>query len=60
MQKETETELSISIAPTKPEEINVIALDKLLTHVYKRLGKRESKHLVVAAQMYNAVRMLQS
>lgn len=57
---EPDAELSISIAATKPEEINVIALDKLLTHVYRSLGKRESKQLVVAAQMYNAVRMLQS
>jgi len=59
-QKESGTEESIAIAATNPEEIDVTALDKLLTHAYKCLSKKETKHLVTAAQMYNALRMLQN
>ncbi|KAL7741091.1 hypothetical protein ACLKA6_018126 [Drosophila palustris] len=58
--KEPGTGQSITIAATKPEEIDVAALDKLLTHAYKCLSRRETRHLVTAAQMYNAVRMLQT
>ncbi|XP_034471990.1 rab3 GTPase-activating protein regulatory subunit [Drosophila innubila] len=58
--KESGTGQSIAIAATKPEEIDVIALDKLLSHAYKCLSRRETRHLVTAAQMYNAVRMLQT
>lgn len=61
LQKESGTGQSIAIAATKPEEIDVIALDKLLSHAYKCLSvRRETRHLVTAAQMYNAVRMLQN
>ncbi|ALC39415.1 rab3-GAP [Drosophila busckii] len=57
--KEFTSERSIAIAATKPEEIDIVQLDKLLSHVYKCLRQRESKLLAVVAQMYNAVRVLQ-
>ncbi|XP_017858668.1 PREDICTED: rab3 GTPase-activating protein regulatory subunit [Drosophila arizonae] len=58
--KESSTENSLSISATKPEEINIVQLDKLITHVYKCLSKRGSKQLITVAQMYNAVRLLQT
>ncbi|KAH8260306.1 hypothetical protein KR026_009269 [Drosophila bipectinata] len=58
--REPLTDNSIQIAATKPDEIDVAALDKLLSHVYKCLCRRESKQLPIIAQMYNAVRILQN
>ncbi|XP_052851167.1 rab3 GTPase-activating protein non-catalytic subunit [Drosophila gunungcola] len=58
--KEPMTEQSIQIAATKPDEIDVAALDRLLSHAYKCLCRRESKQLPIIAQMYNAVRILQN
>ncbi|XP_043658733.1 rab3 GTPase-activating protein regulatory subunit [Drosophila teissieri] len=58
--KEPMTENNIHIAATKPEEIDVAALDRLLSHAYKCLCRRESKQLPIIAQMYNAVRVLQN
>ncbi|XP_033156235.1 rab3 GTPase-activating protein regulatory subunit [Drosophila mauritiana] len=58
--KEPMTENNIQIAATKPDEIDVVALDKLLSHAYKYLCRRESKQLSIISQMYNAVRILQN
>ncbi|EDW04033.1 rab3 GTPase-activating protein regulatory subunit [Drosophila grimshawi] len=61
--KDSVTEESITISATKPEEIDIIVLDKLITHVYRCLSRRQAgsnKLLVTVAQMYNAVRMLQT
>ncbi|KAH8298206.1 hypothetical protein KR018_011009 [Drosophila ironensis] len=58
--KEPLTEHSVQIAATKPEEIDVTAIDKLLSNAYKCLCRRESKQLPIIAQMYNAVRILQN
>ena len=58
--KEPMTENNIQIAATKPDEIDVAALDRLLSHVYKYLCRRESKQLPIIGQMYNAVRILQN
>ncbi|XP_016977703.1 rab3 GTPase-activating protein regulatory subunit [Drosophila rhopaloa] len=58
--KEPMTEQNIQIAATKPDEIDVAALDRLLSHAYKCLCRRESKQLPIIAQMYNAVRILQN
>ncbi|KAH8377456.1 hypothetical protein KR093_005593 [Drosophila rubida] len=58
--KEPLTEQSIGINANSPDEIDIGALDKLLAHAYKCLSKRESRQLIIAAQMYNAVRILQS
>lgn len=59
-QKEPMTENNIQIAATKPDEIDVAALDRLLSHAYKYLCRRESKQLPIIGQMYNAVRILQN
>ncbi|EDX04770.1 GD22135 [Drosophila simulans] len=58
--KEPMTENNIQIAATKPDEIDVAALDRLLSHAYKYLCRRESKQLSIISQMYNAVRILQN
>ncbi|XP_017152440.1 rab3 GTPase-activating protein regulatory subunit [Drosophila miranda] len=58
--KEPLTEHSIPITATKPEDIDVVALDKLLGHTYKCLCRRECKQLPIIGQMYNAVRILQN
>ncbi|XP_037710129.1 rab3 GTPase-activating protein regulatory subunit [Drosophila subpulchrella] len=58
--KEPMTEQNIQIAATKPDDIDVAALDRLLSHAYKCLCRRESKQLPIIAQMYNAVRILQN
>ncbi|KAH8281881.1 hypothetical protein KR054_003758 [Drosophila jambulina] len=58
--KEPLTEHNVQIAATKPDEIDVAALDRLLSHAYKCLCRRESKQLPIIAQMYNAVRILQN
>ncbi|XP_030383632.1 rab3 GTPase-activating protein regulatory subunit [Scaptodrosophila lebanonensis] len=57
--KECVSEESIQIAATRPDEIDVIALGKLLTHAYKCLSRRDSKHLPILGQMYDACRLLQ-
>jgi len=54
------TEQNIQIAATKSDDIDVAALDRLLSHAYKCLCRRESKQLPIIAQMYNAVRILQN
>ncbi|XP_034098251.1 rab3 GTPase-activating protein regulatory subunit [Drosophila albomicans] len=58
--KEPLKDESIAINANSPDEIDIAALDKLLAHAYKCLSKRESRLLITAAQMYNAVRMLHS
>ncbi|EDW64165.1 rab3 GTPase-activating protein non-catalytic subunit [Drosophila virilis] len=58
--KEASTEHSVAISASKPEEIDVVLLDKLIAHAYKCLSRPGSKHLITVAQMYNAVRMLQT
>lgn len=50
---------SLQITASEPHEINIIALTNLVTNTIKFLSHKESANIHIAAQMFDACKLLE-